>query len=229
MRCPPVSRHLLRSLALAAALAPPAAAKAADDSQVWIGLAGAERLSDHWRLSQEAVARFSDTRGGLYEIESTVLVGYRIAGKLTVWAGYTHDPNYVAGRFTIMEQRAREQVTLDNIRVGPGRLNLRLRLEQRWRNGVADVAWRLRPFARYSLPLARRLSLNLSHESFVDLNTTGFQRAEGEERMRNLVALAVPIGKHMTAEAGFLQQHGFVRGAPDTRDNAASFTLSFAY
>ena len=32
---------------------------------------------------------------------------------MTLWAGYTHNPQYAAGDFTMMEHRAREQVTFD--------------------------------------------------------------------------------------------------------------------
>ena len=67
------------------------------------------------------VARFSHNRRGLYEIESNTLVGRVIGKGVTLSAGYTHDPQYSRGDFTIMEHRAREQVTFDNLgRPGTG-------------------------------------------------------------------------------------------------------------
>jgi hypothetical protein len=68
-----------------------------DDAQLWTGGNVTVKLSDHWRLSQEITARFSNHKNGLYEVESNTLLGYRISKGVIVWAGYTHDPQYAAG------------------------------------------------------------------------------------------------------------------------------------
>ena len=187
------------------------------------------KLSDRWRLQEEATVRFSDNRNGLYEIESNTLLGYRLNKFVTVWAGYTHDPQYSAGDFTVMEHRAREQVTFDGFaKLGKGKLNGRLRLEQRWRNGVDGTGWRVRPYLKYSLPIAGKTAINLSTEPFFNLNTTPFQRKPGLDRVRNLVTVSTPLTKTLTGEAGYMNQHGFVRGGPDTSDNIAYFGLSLS-
>lgn len=214
------------------AAAIPAAASARSDAQLWAGGSATVKLSDDFRLSQEVTVRLSDDRGGLYEIESNTLLGYRVSKKVTLWAGYTHDPNYAGGRFTVMEHRAREQITVDNLaKIGGGTLNARLRLEQRWREGVDGTAWRLRPYLKYTLPFrdGGETSLVLSHESFFDLNTTEFQRVSGGERMRNLIAVTFPVAKRVNAEVGYLHQHGFVPRGDDTNDHVASFALSVSF
>ncbi|MEJ7934225.1 DUF2490 domain-containing protein [Sphingobium sp. AN558] len=221
------SPALLCSLAL---LTLPVVAHAADDEQLWTTANVTVKLGEKWRLSQEVVARFSDTRNGLYEIESNTLLGYRISKKVTIWAGYTHDPLYNSGDFTVMEHRARQQVTFDNlIKIGPGTLSARLRLEQRWREGIDGTAWRLRPYVKFVLPFqeGKKTALVLSHESFIDINDTSFQTVHGEERMRNLIAITTPLSKSINAEIGYLNQHGFRPGRPDTSDNVASFSLNF--
>jgi hypothetical protein len=208
-------------------LAQAAAADAASDSQIWTTGSVNVTLSDRWRLSEELVGRFSDNRDGLYEIESVTLLGYRAAKGVTVAAGYVHNPQYSHGDLTAMEHRAREQVTLDNLaRLGSGKLSGRLRLEQRWRRHVDGTGWRLRPYLKYSVPLVGKTSLNLSNETFVNLNTTSFQRTSGIERMRNLVSVSTPLSKALTGEAGYMNQHGFVRGGKDSSDNIAYFALS---
>ena len=69
---------------------------AQSDKQLWAVTSGTVKLSDKWRLSEEIVARFSDQRNGLYEVESNTLVG-RVVGKgVTIWAGYTPTPNMLA-------------------------------------------------------------------------------------------------------------------------------------
>ncbi|NWK94901.1 DUF2490 domain-containing protein [Sphingobium lactosutens] len=213
-------------------LAAPTAAHATEDEQLWTTASATVKLSDHWRLSQEVVARFSDDRDGLYEIESNTLLGYKLSKAVTIWAGYTHDPQYAAGDFTVMEHRGRQQITFDNIaKIGPATLSARMRMEERWREGVDGTAWRLRPYVKLVMPFREggKTALVLSHESFFDLNKTNFQRVQGEERMRNLIAITTPVAKNVNAEIGYLHQHGFRPNADDSNDNVASFSLSFSF
>lgn len=222
----------LRRLVLLAsgiALATPAAAS--DDSQLWTGGMVTVKLSDKWRVSEELTARFSDQRNGLYEIESNTLLGYRLGKGVTLWAGYTHDPQYAGGDFTVMEHRAREQVTFDGFaRLGGGRFNGRIRLEQRWREGLDGTGWRVRPYLKYTLPFhaGGKTALVLSAEPFFNLNRTAFQRADGLDRVRSFIGISTPLAKNLTAEAGYLNQHTFVRGGPDTDDHVASVSMSLS-
>ena len=207
----------------------PTAASAAADSQVWATASATVKVADKWRLSEELTTRFSDRRNGLYEIESNTLVGYRLSKVTTLWAGYTHDPQYSAGHFTVMERRAREQATFDNVlKLGPGKLSARMRLEQRWRENVDGTGWRLRPYVKYSFPIRGKTALNLSSEPFVNLNTTSFQRTGGLDRVRNLVSVSTPITGRLTGEAGYMNQYGFVRGGKDSSDNIAYFALGLS-
>lgn len=219
----------LRFLAFVVALSTPAAAWATTDDQVWTTASANVKLADKWRLSEEIVTRFSDNRHGLYEVEATTLIGYRLNKVVTLWGGYVHNPQYSRGDFTIMEHRAREQVSFDSFaKVGPGKVSARLRLEQRWRNGVDGTGWRLRPYAKYSIPLKGKTALNFSDETFFNLNTTTFQRKDGLDRMRNLVTISTPLTKTLNGEAGYMNQHGFVSGGPDTSDHIAYFALSLS-
>ena len=217
------------TLLLAAAASTPSVVEARSDDQLWTTASATVKLSDHWRLSQELTTRFSDNRHGLYEVESNTLLGYRLNKVVTLWGGYTHDPQYAGGDFTVMEHRAREQVTFDNVaKLGPGKLSLRMRAEQRWRDGVDGTGWRLRPYAKWSLPLQGKLALNLSNETFVNLNRTPFQAHTGVDRMRNLISLSGPLAKGLNGEAGYMNQHGFVRHGPDTSDHIAYFAVSLS-
>lgn len=207
-------------------------ASASEDEQFWVGSTATVKLSDRWRLSQEVIARFSNDRDGLYEVEMNTLVGYKIADKVTLWAGYTHNPNYNAGDFSVMEHRGRQQLTMDNIvKIGPGQLSARLRLEERWRDGVGGTAYRVRPYVKYVLPFhsGGKTALVLSHESFIDLNRTNFQRVQGEERMRNLIAVTTPLATNVSLEIAYLHQHGFRPDSDDSNDHAASVSLGFSF
>ena len=204
-------------------------ASARSDEQIWANANATVKLGDRWRLSEEGTIRFSDNRNGLYEIESNTLLGYRLNKMVTLWAGYTHNPQYAGGDFTVMEHRAREQVTFDGFaKLGKGKLNGRIRLEQRWREHVDGTGWRVRPYLKYSLPIAGKTALNLSSEPFFNLNTTPFQRQSGLDRVRNLVTVSTPLTKTLSGEVGYMNQHGFVRGGEDTSDNIAYFGLALS-
>src|SRR3982751_2690915 len=213
--------------ALALTTASPASAKS--DDQFWGNLNVTVKMGDRWRVQEELTTRFSDKRNGLYEVESNTLLGYRINKVVTVWAGYTHDPQYAAGDFTVMEHRAREQVTFDGFaRLRKGKFNGRIRLEQRWRNHVDGTGWRVRPYLKYSLPIAGKTALNLSTEPFFNLGTTPFQRKSGLDRVRNLVTISTPLTKSLNSEVGYMNQYGFVRGGDDTVDHVAYFAVSLS-
>jgi opacity protein-like surface antigen len=219
----------LSLVAAGLAIATPAAA--ADDAQLWAGGSVSVKLSDKWRLSEEVTSRFSDHRNGLYEIESNTLVGYSIGKGVTLWAGYTHDPNYSAGHFTIMEQRAREQVAFDNFAtLGPGKLSGRLRMEQRWRSGIDGTGWRIRPFVKYALPFHKggRTAFVLSAEPFFNLNSTPFQRTRGLDRVRTFAGVSTPLARNLSVDVGYLDQHTFVPNGPDNDDHVASISMSLA-
>jgi hypothetical protein len=219
-----------QGLAFVAALFTPAAAWATDDGQLWANANATVKLSDRWRVSEEMTIRFSDNRNGLYELESNTLLGYRFNKVVTLWAGYTHNPQYSAGHFTRMEHRAREQVTFDSFaKLGPGKLSGRLRLEQRWREGLDGTGWRLRPYVKYSMPLQGKVNLNLSSEPFINLNTTSFQTKKGLDRVRNLVTVSIPVSKKVTGEVGYMNQHLFLSGRPDESDHVAYFGLSMNF
>lgn len=202
---------------------------AKSDQQLWITTSANAKLGNKWRLSEEVVVRFSDQRRGLYEVESNTLIG-RILGKgVTLWAGYTHDSLYSGGHFTTMERRAREQVTIDNLaRLGPGKLSARMRLEQRWRSGLDGTGWRARPYLKLSVPLDAKAALNFSNETFVNFGRTDFQRQRGIDRMRSLISISGPLLKRLSGEAGYMNQHGFVRAGTDTDDHIAYFALSLS-
>lgn len=225
-----IRNPLLASLLLCATL--PAPALAQDDFQQWLTLSAKVDVADKVSVQNELITRFSDDRSGLYEIENSLLLGYKLSKTVTAWAGYVHNPNYAAGDFTVMERRAREQVTIDNFaNIGGASLSARVRLEQRWRDGSDGTAWRMRPYVKVGIPLGGKTAptLNLSAEPFVNFNNTAFQSVDGLERLRSAIALALPVSKQLKLEAGYLNQRRFVRGGPDTDDHTLTLSLGLSF
>jgi hypothetical protein len=220
------------SLAAALALLIPTQAAADGDPQLWTTGSVTVNLSDRVRLSEEIIVRISERRDGLYEIENNILASYKLGDGIWAAAGYVHNPQYDGGDFRIMERRAREQISIDRLAtIGSVRLSGRLRMEQRWRDGVNGTGWRVRPFLRLSVPLGEKgaPSLLLSNESFFNLNSVSFQAQDGFERMRTAAAVQIPVMKGVNAEVGYLNQHRFVRGGPDSGDHVATVAVAFTF
>jgi hypothetical protein len=222
------------ALAALVAFALPAAAPALaqDDFQQWLTQSAKADLSEKLAVHNELWVRFSDNRDGLYEIENSLLIGYKLSRKVAAWAGYVHNPNYAAGDFTVMERRAREQVTIDNFaKLGGASLSARLRFEQRWRDGIDGTGWRFRPYVKLAIPLGGKTAptLNLSTEPFINFNNTAFQTSDGLERARSAIALSFPVSKAVKLEAGYLNQRRFVRGGRDTNDHALTASLAVSF
>lgn len=227
MRFAPLT-SLLASLATIGGASP----AFADDFQQWAQFGVRVNVSDHIVLHNETIARFSDETGGLYEIENAAMLGYKLPRKLTVWIGYVHNPQYEAGDFTVMERRARQQISIDDfIMFGKASLSARLRFEERWRDGVDGTGWRMRPYAKLELPLGEddAPTLNITAEPFINLNTTAFQATGGLDRLRSAVSLTVPITGKVNIEAGYLNQHRFVRDGPDRDEHALTAALALSF
>lgn len=209
-----------------------APALAETDFQQWLAVSARTDLSDSIAVQGETVARFGDDAGGLYELESALLLGYKLSDRVTAWAGYVHNPTYNQGDFVIIERRAREQITVDNFaKLGTVALSARLRLEQRWRDGLDGTGWRVRPYAKAAVPLGGKSApaLNFTVEPFLNLNTTSFQSTTGLDRLRSAVSLTVPLSGAVKLEAGYLNQHRFVRRGEDRGDHALTAALALAF
>jgi len=225
-----------RSLALKSALAGTALAATlaatpalADDTQAWGTLTINGAISGPIRGSSETVLRTSDAKG-FYELEENLMVGYKANKHVTYWLGYTFNPQYTHGSFTTTENRFRQQISVDNFaKLGPVNVSGRVRLEERWRDGQAGTGWRLRPYIKFSLPIHGKTNLNLTHESFINLNTTGFQKVAGYDRWRTGVSISTPLSKQVSIDVGYLNQHGFVRNGPDTDDHVATVGLTASF
>lgn len=220
----------IRAAALAGVLLP-VPAFAQNDFQQWVSLSAELMLAERITVQDEIVARFSDDRSGLYEVENALMLGYALTEKVTAWAGYVHNPQYAAGLFTVMERRARQQVTVDDIAmIGTANLSGRLRMEQRWREGAEGTAWRARPYMKLAISVGDDApTINLTAEPFINLNSTAFQSDPGFERLRSALSISVPAGGPLELEVGYLHQRRFIANAPDTNDHALTVSVDLSF
>lgn len=219
-------RQLFAVLTATAATALAAPALASEDTQNWETVNVTVNLPDNFKLSNEIVFRDSDARG-FYEIENTTMIGKKLDKTVTIWGGYVFNPLYTNGNFRTREHRFRGQVNFDNVvQAGKIKIGGRLRTELRWRENAGGTGWRLRPQVKASAPIVGKVNFNLSHESFINLNTTSFQTQGGYERMRNAATVSWPLSKQIGVEVGYLNQLAIIRGGPDASDHVLTLGLS---
>ena len=222
-------RNMIFPLAVAASFGAAAPALASEDTQYWQTLNVSVAVPGNFKVSNETVRRSSDARG-FYEIENNFMIGKKVNKVVTLWLGYTFDPQYNHGTFRLREHRFRQQINFDNFAVlGKVKLSGRVRMEERWREGQPGTAWRLRPQLKASTPLAGKTTISVSSEAFIDLNNTGFQTVDGLERMRNAVYVTVPLTKQISIDFGYLNQHAFVPNGSDNSDNVLTTGLSASF
>jgi hypothetical protein len=211
-------------VAIAAVLLVLPSAAQADDGQVWLSANARGLVAGQVELGVETTERFGrDGEGGLYESENIAMLGFRF-DRATLAAGYVRDIVYHSGGATI-EQRARQDLSVDHVaKIGPLGVGARLRMEVRWRDGSSGTGVRIRPFVRLTLPVAGKLNLLASHESFVNLGGGADQR-RGYDRARNFLGLGVPLIKRVGVEIGYLNQ--WTRGARTV--GAAAFALGLRW
>jgi len=147
------NRHSEAASSTAALCGISSPALASEDTQYWQTATLNVALPDGFKLQNETVFRTSEAKG-FYEVENNFMAGKKVSKVVTLWLGYTFDPQYSHGTFTRREHRFRQQVNFDNFaKLGKVKLSGRVRLEERWREGQSGTGFRLRPQVKASTPL----------------------------------------------------------------------------
>jgi hypothetical protein len=192
------------------------------DEQLWLQLNINVPVAKDVRLTVENIARFGDRPDRLYQTEFGGILGWRVAEGVELGFGY-RKVGFYNGSAGPAEDRLRQHVIATF-----GRFTTRFRIDQRFHPAGNEIGVRIRPLVRYNHPLAAdRLALFVSHESFYLPNSTNWGQRRGYERMRNLIGLAVPLGRSAAADIGYLNQYRPGRfGSRAQADHALSIQLT---
>ncbi|MGN7998487.1 DUF2490 domain-containing protein [Sphingomonas sp. 22176] len=193
-----------------------------EDVQAWEQLNVVVPVVPRVRLTVEQIARAGDRLGGIYTTEYGGILGWQMRKGIELGMGYRrvgfHNLNLAPD-----EDRLRQHLVVTS-----GRFAGRFRVDERFVAHARGVGVRIRPLLRYNLPVGRhRLALFASHESIILVNDTRWGQRAGYERMRNILGVAVPLGKALNADIGYLNQYRVGRnGARPQMDHALSVQLT---
>lgn len=218
----PVRRDCGAGLAALALLAATPARAQQQDEQLWLQVNTNVPLAEGLRITLEQIARFGDRADGLFQTEFGGILGYRVADGVELGFGYravgAHNGNTADD-----ENRLRQHVIAT---FGP--VTTRFRVDERFSPSGNEIGFRIRPLVRYNHKVgAKGVALFVSHESFYLPNSTRWGQVRGYERMRNILGVTLPVGRHVSADVGYLNQYRLGRsGSRAQMDHALSLQLT---
>ena len=136
--------------------AAPAAHAQVEDTQLWTQTNANVPLTKNTRVTLEGIARWSDRMGGLYTTEIGGLVSRKLSPHVEIGVGYRHVGAH-NGNTAKDEERIRQHLVFTY-----GRFAGRFRVDERFHPDGPEVGIRIRPLARYNLPVGSKTSLFVS-------------------------------------------------------------------
>ena len=202
----------------------------ADDDQTWVAVnaSGAAAKGSPFLVWLDMHHRSFTSSS---ERDVTIVrpgLGYRVSPTLDLWVGYAWVTAARDGR-DVREERFWQQATYPLGEFLGGQLSGRTRLEQRTRDGNAEVGVRLRQQLRYAYRFQDSpFGVVAWNETFIGLNETQWGQPSGFDQNRLFAGLSFSQASNLRFEAGYLNQ--FVVGPSNDvkRDNLQmSATYSF--
>ncbi len=176
----------------------------AEPPQFWLPASVAVKLAPAWSLVVQAEPRWDE--GGDAQVDRLLFrpaVVWEPVRGLTLWGGYGYTE--VTPKDAADDQLTWQQAVCA-FEVGGWTLAPRVRVEERFVERSAGVAWRLRGHIRAVRPLRRAAGWSFVtwHESFVPLNTVSGAQASGYSQGRFFLGVQRRVSRHLTIEPGYL-------------------------
>ncbi len=204
---------------------------AEEDFQLWAttlasggGIAGIPEL----HLWAEGQARYGDDASHLNQGVVRGAVGWQVAPRAVLWAGYAWFPTRPQGRPNFDEHRPWQQLTWRTAAPIAGfGLSTRTRLEQRILEGVDDTGWRFRHLFKLTRPLSDngRVYLSLWDEVFINLNDTDGGAESGFDQNRAFAGIGARLSPLLRSEIGYMNLYANRHGRTDASNHVLSITL----
>ena len=219
-------------LLLLCALAIGAPAEPVEDFHTWAAVVTTGTLGNGdspYRYWLEAQGRYDDDSSHLNQSLLRGALGYAVAPRTVLWAGYAHVNNDPQGTDEdVTEHRYWQQLTWNGATPWAGfDLATRTRLEVRTVESFGDTGWRFRQLLKLSRPLgdASRLYLAAWDEVFLNLNDADWGADDGFDQNRVFAGLGLKLAPWARSEIGYMNQYVRRPGRADAMNHIVSVTL----
>lgn len=210
-----MKRTCLALAAIASAAAPAALA----ENQVWTSFDIEKESAANPRVEYQLNAELRyQPDGDLDTIEIRPGVRYRLNDRFDLSGGYLFASSRRDGPDQ-REHRLWQQLSYDLFEAGDWEFSGRTRIEERWREGQDEMAWRLRQRVGFSHPIpGTELQFDLNSEAFIVLNDTGWTRS-GFQENRARATVEWETGKGLEWSVGYLNQFRNGTGGAEDETN----------
>jgi hypothetical protein len=196
-----------------------------DDTQLWTTMSVTAVVSGPFFVTGDVVLRFADNVSDYSQSVLTGGLGYAISNRVSVSAGLRRQRRHPATADDL--DAVFEQVQWTIVDTPGVRLVSATRLEQMWNDAGEDTSWRLRPSLRLTTPLTSdgKLSAFFGTAVYFQLRDTDWGAESGFDQIRLSAGLQLPVTKHVTFEAGYLNRY-LKRSPEDRMDNVGTIAVT---
>ena len=184
----------------------------------------------HWWF--DAQLRLFENRDGFGQGLVRPALGWALAQRVVVWAGYAWVRDSPATGSATDEHRIWEQLIWSHA-FEHWSLAVRPRFEQRFKETGDDVGWRFRQFVKgtYPFPFLDRLALASYEELFLNMNDTDWGAASGVDSNRFFVGLQWKFDSRgrLKAELGYLNLFTNKSSGLDSMDHLLNVNLFLTF
>ncbi|PZU12031.1 MAG: DUF2490 domain-containing protein [Sphingomonas sp.] len=207
-------------------LTAPAAARTAEDEQLWVNLTVIGNVGK-FAYFAEVQPRIGDGVSRAQQILVRPAIGYRFSNRITAYGGYAHVFLPIENGPDRNEERFFGQFNWAFPKVAGGSGLLRTRIEHRRLSHGDDTGWRLRQMIRYTKPLGdpKHVRALVQVEGFLALNDTDWGARGGFDQLRSLVGVEVPLFGRSTMDFGYQNQLINDPGGRKRMNHMAAFTF----
>ena len=188
----------------------PLLADTIEDGRYWFALSTQGKLPlKDWGWMFDVNQRYRDEGAHADSFFIRTGISHQINPKTSIGLGFDHIVNHPAGKAASDENRLWQQIAYKFDPILGVNLSSRSRLEQRWREGGNDTAYRLRQMIKATVPLDinPKLSIITYDELFINLNETDWGVRRGNDQNRAFLGVNWAFTPSASIETGYLNQY----------------------
>ena len=216
---------------VALSISSPLLADTIEDGRYWFAVTTQGKLpAQNWAWQFDVHQRYRDEGAHADNFFVRTGVSYQFNPKTTVGLGFDHVVNHPAGKEASDENRLWQQIAYKFDSIYGVNLSSRTRIEQRWREGGEDTAFRFRQMIKANIPLDinPKLSIVAYDELFINLNKTDWNVNRGNDQNRAFLGASWAFTPSTSIESGYLNQYVNTRNT-DRVNHVLATTLRLSF